>query len=214
MPFARQGRIEASSARRRNTDGAVGSIADSPYAAGGGTIGGSNGTSATGGGNATWKHKHTKTLPWGDEGEALGGAGVVGGEDDGGRDLFGFGRPTATQLARKGAEEGRGGAPRSGYRTQVRRLAGRARGGVLLRAEVPPWFDPPLTFVVAREGGTLPCDCCLFSRSTNHCWLSLCSVPLGQRKTVDTFLARYMCSNEKYRHSVNVGSCSIPTIRT
>ncbi|CAB1119581.1 unnamed protein product [Ectocarpus sp. CCAP 1310/34] len=118
-PSAVQGRIEASSARRRNTDGAVSSIADSPYAAGGGTIGGSNGTSANGVGNATWKHKHTKTLPWGDEGEALGGAGVVGGEDDGGRDLYGFGRPTATQIARKGVGEGRGGAPRSGYRTQM-----------------------------------------------------------------------------------------------
>ncbi|CAM9121210.1 unnamed protein product [Ectocarpus sp. 6 AP-2014] len=117
-PSAVQGRIESSSARRGNTDGAVGSIADSPYAAGGGTIGGSNGTSTTGGGNATWKHKHTKTLPWGDEGEVLGEAGVVGGEDDGGRELYGFGRPTASQLARRGPDEGRGGAPRLGYRTQ------------------------------------------------------------------------------------------------
>ncbi|CAN0400145.1 unnamed protein product, partial [Ectocarpus sp. 12 AP-2014] len=117
-PSAVQGRIEASSTRRRNTDGAVSSIADSPYAAGGGTIGGSNGTSVNGGGNATWKHKHTKTLPWGDEGEALGGACVVGGEDDGGRELYGFGTPTANQLARRGPDEGRGGAPRLGYRTQ------------------------------------------------------------------------------------------------
>lgn len=131
VPFARQGRIEASSStRRRNTDDAVGSIADSPYAAGGGTIGGSNGTIANDGGNATWKHKHTKTLPWGDEEQAVGGAGVVDGEYDGGRDLYGFARPAASQLARRGADEDRGGAPRSGYRAQVRALAGRGGGEV------------------------------------------------------------------------------------
>ncbi|CAM9373377.1 unnamed protein product [Ectocarpus fasciculatus] len=161
-PSAVQGRIEASSTRRRNTDGTIGSIADSPYAAGGGTIGGSNGTAANGGGNATWKHKHTKTLPWGDEEGALGGADVVGGEDDGdgdgGRDLYGFGRPTASQLARKGADEGRGGAPRSGYRTQqmmpspsTGNLTAAYRGGDDRFGGADEGVDPPVERGVPAE---------------------------------------------------------------
>lgn len=139
-----QARLE-SSGRRKSSDDV---IADSPYAAGGGssssntttttTITSKNSQAAnhsngndngngTGSGNAAWKHKHTKTLPWGEDGVAGvdgGGDGGSGGctpdADAGRQEGRGLGRePAVDRLAEKRTDGGRGGRAREGYRLQV-----------------------------------------------------------------------------------------------
>ena len=82
--FVLQGRVEASSRRKSAND----VLAASPYAAGGGgsSSGGGGGNSSSSNSNAAWKHKHTKTLPWSEEGAVGGesGGGGGGGGGDGG----------------------------------------------------------------------------------------------------------------------------------
>lgn len=131
-----QARLESSSRRKSSDD----IIADSPYAAGGSNNTSRNnhssnhsnsngGSSSSGSSNAAWKHKHTKTLPWGEEGAiGVGGGGDGGGGDRGGgsgtpnagRQEGGFGRePSVDRSAEERTERGRGGRAREGYRLQV-----------------------------------------------------------------------------------------------
>ncbi|CAM9480827.1 unnamed protein product, partial [Scytosiphon promiscuus] len=124
-PAAVQARVEMSTRRRSSND----VIAESPYAAGGGAFGNTKASGMTKTGyntsngtnnNSSWKHKHTKTLPWGQDG-------VVRGDGDGhaGRDRETFGgRPTiANQSAGERTAAGRGsgvgGGEREGYRRQL-----------------------------------------------------------------------------------------------
>lgn len=145
--------------RRRSSNDV---IAESPYAAGGGALGGgsrSNGITKTasynnqsGSNNAAWKHKHTKTLPWGEDVavEATGGVAVAargdydsdgtsngGGDGDDVRKGGAFdGRKCATnQSAREmAAGGGLGGREREGYRRLVRFVLERARPSVARKA--------------------------------------------------------------------------------
>eukprot|EP00752_Nemacystus_decipiens_P005609 g5077.t1 len=128
-PAAVQARIESSSKRKSSNN----VIADSPYAAGGttNTSTSKNNHSAhhnnsNGSSDAAWKHKHTKTLPWGEDGVV--GVDRVGGSGDGSyapdadarRHDGGFGREaTVDRLADERTEGGRGGRAREGYRLQM-----------------------------------------------------------------------------------------------
>lgn len=127
-----QARLESSSRRKSSDD----IIADSPYAAGGSSSTttnrnnhSTNHNNSNGSSNAAWKHKHTKTLPWGEDrvvgmGGGGGGSGGSGGscspEADDGRQEGGFGRePAVDRLAQQITEGGRGRRVREGYRFQV-----------------------------------------------------------------------------------------------
>ena len=128
-----QARLESSSRRKSSSD----VIADSPYAAGGSgnttTSKINHASSSNGSSNAAWKHKHTKTLPWGESGVIAvdgGGSGGSGGgcgscspDADSGRQEEGFGRqPAGDRFGNEVTEGGRGGKAREGYRLQVHML--------------------------------------------------------------------------------------------